>query len=306
MTSQINPNNINGAYPVAGQDNNSQGFRDNFTNTSTNFQFAAQEITALQNSAVLNSQISGGANLTVQNNMLNSPLTNALIADFALTGVSLGTLSGTVPINYISGHYQTVTTGGSISLAFSNWPIAGQVGIVSVAINVTNTAYTVTLPAAVSVNSFGYNGIQGLYNSNPGTASSVMSFAATGVYTFTFTTSDNGSNITMTENNGLLMPFNNSGQNLTATGQACSLATTSTKFITTSAWTATLATGVDGQIKEFIMTGNGGDMVITVAAAGWKTSGSGTMTFSALGQGCIMRMANQKWHCVGNNGVVFA
>ena len=79
MTSQINPNNINGAYPVAGQDNNSQGFRDNFTNTSTNFQFAAQEITALQNSAILNSQISGGANLTVQNNMLNSPLTNALI-----------------------------------------------------------------------------------------------------------------------------------------------------------------------------------------------------------------------------------
>ena len=91
MTSQINPNNINGAYPVAGQDNNSQGFRDNFTNTSTNFQYAAQEITALQNQAILNSQLSGGANLTVQNNMLNSPLSNALISDFALTSVSLGT-----------------------------------------------------------------------------------------------------------------------------------------------------------------------------------------------------------------------
>jgi len=306
MTSQINPNNINGAYPVAGQDNNSQGFHDNFTNTSTNFQFAAQEITALQNSAVLNSQISGGANLTVQNNMLNSPLSNALVSDFAFVDVSLGTQTGTVNINYAVGHYQSVTTGGPISLAFSNFPIAGQVGVVNVTITVQSTADTVTLPAAISVNSFGYNGIQGLYNPNPGTASSVISFAATGVYTFTFTTSDNGSNITMTNNNGLLMPFNNSGQNLTATGQACSLATTSTKFTTTGAWTATLATGVDGQIKEFIMIGDGGDMVITVAAAGWKTSGSGTMTFSALGQGCILRMANQVWHCVGNNGVVFA
>jgi len=30
--SNINPNNINAAYPVAGVDNDSQGFRDNFTN----------------------------------------------------------------------------------------------------------------------------------------------------------------------------------------------------------------------------------------------------------------------------------
>ena len=48
MTSAINPNNIDGAYPVAGQDNNSQGFRDNFTNTATNFQYAADEISDLQ------------------------------------------------------------------------------------------------------------------------------------------------------------------------------------------------------------------------------------------------------------------
>jgi hypothetical protein len=305
MTSQINPNNINGAYPVAGQDNNSQGFRDNFTNTSTNFQYAAQEITALQNSAVLNSQISGGANLTVQNNMLNSPLSNALVSNFALTAVSLGTLTGTVNVNYASGHYQTVTTGGNLSLAFSNWPISGQVGIVNVVINVTNTAYTVTLPAAISVNSFGYNGIQGLYNPNPGTASSVISFAATGAYTFTFTTSDNGSTIDLSESNGLLNPFNASGQILTNTAQVCSLATTSTKFTTTAAWTATLANGVGGQIKEFIMTGYGGDMVITVASAGWKTSGSGTITFSALGQGCTLRATNLKWYCVGNNGATF-
>jgi len=257
----------------------------------------------LQNSAVLNSQISGGANLTVQNNMLNSPLTNALIADFALTSVSLGTLTGTVPINYISGHYQTVTTGGNISLAFSNWPIAGQVGIVSVEITITNTAHTVTLPASVSVNTAG---VQGLSNPTPGTSNPRIEFAATGVYTFTFTTSDNGSTITLSQSNEILTPFNDSGENLTASGQTCSLATTSTKFATTGAWTAIMPNGVNGQIKEFIMTGHVGNMVITVNTAGWKTSGSGTITFSAIGQGCILRWANSKWYCVGNNGVVFA
>ena len=55
MTSAINPNNIDGTYPIAGQDNNSQGFRDNFTNTKTNFEFAAEEITELQNKAIFNS-----------------------------------------------------------------------------------------------------------------------------------------------------------------------------------------------------------------------------------------------------------
>ena len=53
MTSLINPNNIDGGYPVAGQDNNSQGFRDNFTNTKVNFQYAEQEITDLQDQVIL-------------------------------------------------------------------------------------------------------------------------------------------------------------------------------------------------------------------------------------------------------------
>ena len=47
MASNINPNNIDGSYPVAGQDNNSQGFRDNFTNIKVNFQYAEEEINDL-------------------------------------------------------------------------------------------------------------------------------------------------------------------------------------------------------------------------------------------------------------------
>lgn len=50
MSSNINPNNIDREFPVAGQDNDSQGFRDNFTSIKNNFSFAAAEITDLQNS----------------------------------------------------------------------------------------------------------------------------------------------------------------------------------------------------------------------------------------------------------------
>ena len=53
MTSQINPNNIDGTYPVAGVPNNTQGFRTNFTNIKTNFEYAETEIDDLQSKVVL-------------------------------------------------------------------------------------------------------------------------------------------------------------------------------------------------------------------------------------------------------------
>lgn len=48
MTSLINPQNIDITYPIAGQDNDTQGFRTNFRNIRNNFVTASQEITALQ------------------------------------------------------------------------------------------------------------------------------------------------------------------------------------------------------------------------------------------------------------------
>jgi hypothetical protein len=301
MTSQINPNNINGAYPVAGQDNNSQGFRDNFTNTGTNFQYAANEISDLQQKAILNTQLIGGAVLTNQNNMLGSPLINGLISDFAAAAVPLGVVGGDVTINYQSGHYQTFTTNSAVVLGFSNFPPAGQMGIVTVQITVSNTVHTITLPTAVSVNA---EGIQGY---TPDTRT--IAFATTGVYSFTFITSDGGSTITINETNQQLRAFNGSGELLSASGQAMSLAVTSSRFTTTTTptpWTATLAPGVAGLTKVLIMTGDGGaDMEVTVSNAGWKTSGSGTVTFTALGQSCTLRYANNHWYCTGNNGCTF-
>jgi hypothetical protein len=85
-----------------------------------------------------------------------------------------------------------------------------------------------------------------------------------------------------------------------------SLTTTATYITTTGAATATLAAGVNGQIKTIMMLVDGGDMVVTVTNAGWKTSGTGTITFDTIGNAVTLQYINNKWFCIGNNGTVFA
>jgi hypothetical protein len=85
---------------------------------------------------------------------------------------------------------------------------------------------------------------------------------------------------------------------------AASLALNASYFTTAAAETATLAAGTEGQIKTFMMAGYVGNMVITVTNPGW--GGAGTITFSAVGQGCILQYVNSKWFCIGNNGAAFA
>lgn len=99
-----------------------------------------------------------------------------------------------------------------------------------------------------------------------------------------------------------------SGVENLADGAAASLLETASFFITgATGQTATLAAGTAGMIKTFMMRGDGGgDMVITVTNAGWKSSGTGTMTFDTIGDSCTLQYVNSKWFCVGNNGVVFA
>jgi hypothetical protein len=151
MSSNINPNNIDGTYPIAGQDNNSQGFRDNFTQTKVNFQYAAEEITALQDNVLLKGPLTAGG--TVSNNLDGTLLYDATMQDFAATRVDLGTVSGTCTVNYASGHYQTVTISSGITLAFTNFPaatasISSRQGFLTLAVTAT-AGNTMTLPAAV-------------------------------------------------------------------------------------------------------------------------------------------------------------
>jgi len=292
MTSQINPNNIDGAYPVAGQDNDSQGFRDNFTNTKTNFGFASAEITDLQNKAVLKAALTGS---NLDNNMNNTVISNVQLLQASAPKSALGSVTSAA-LNFSASPYYTLSTAGSVSVSFSSWPAAGQVATLRLQITVTSTAYTLTLPSAVSV---GTSNLQGC-------ASNVITFNKTGVYEYEFETSDGGTTISIFDLNQNRDPiYLPSSQDLAASA-AASLAVTASYFSTAAAETATLAAGTAGQIKTFAMFADLGDMVITVTNAGWKTSGTGTITFDTIGDACTLQYINSKWFCVGNNGCVFA
>ena len=299
MASNINPNNIDGAYPVAGQDNNSQGFRDNFTNIKVNFQYAELEINDLESKSILKAALTGG---TLDNNMLNNTIYAVNLDDVSTTRIAATATSGTVTLNYASGQYQTVAPStGPITLAFTNWPASGYFGLLRVQITVTNLAYTVTLPTPPV--SLGTTGIQGY-------SGGIITFAATGTYVFDFSRSDGGTTITVNDvtraNNVLTNPlFLTIGEDLAASA-AASLTKTTSYFSTAAAETATLAAGSDGQIKVFAMVADTGDMVITVTNTGWKASGTGTITFDTIGDACTLMYTNAKWFCIGNNGVTFA
>jgi len=293
MTSAINPNDIDGAYPVAGQDNDSQGFRDNFTNTATNFQYAADEITDLQNKAVLKAALTG---TTLDNDMNGSLLYNFQAKQVSGTVNAIGTTSGTVTLNFESGSYQTLTTGGSVTLGFTNFPASGVSATIVLRITVASTAHTLTLPAAVSI---GTSNLQG-YVSN------VITFSTTGTYIFEFTTVNGGSAVSIVDlirnRDPIYLP---SSEDLAASAGA-NLAVTTSYFSTSAAETATLAAGYAGQIKVFAMYADSGDMVITVSNAGWKSSGTGTITFNDIGDACTLMYINSKWFAIGANGVAFA
>jgi hypothetical protein len=123
MASNIVPGNLDGEFPIAGIDNDSQGFRTNFTNTSTNFSAAKAEIEDLQAKTILKAPLDGET--TVDNDMLGEQLKAATFIDSRETIFAHSTVTGTVEIDHQNGHYQTLTTTGPITLTFTNFPGTG-------------------------------------------------------------------------------------------------------------------------------------------------------------------------------------
>lgn len=119
MTSLIYPNNIDTTYPVAGQDNDTQGFRTNFTNIKNNLQTAKDEITALQgnvttlNNGTFTSGLSVTGNITASGGLtISSGITSlgGAIQFANLTTAQIATISptnrGMTVYNYTTGNIQ--------------------------------------------------------------------------------------------------------------------------------------------------------------------------------------------------------
>ncbi len=192
MTSAINPNLIDGAYPVAGQDNNSQGFRDNFTNTINNFTFAAAELTDLQTYAVLKGPLGSiGQTGTPDNDMAYTFLTAPQFIKSVETINAIGNVSsgGSQTIDWSDGHFQTISVTGSATLSFaSTWPTNNL--WTKLRLRVLSYGSTaVTFPTTVTEN------IQNIRGYTSGTTV----YLSDGLHEFEFSTYSNGSPVTITD-----------------------------------------------------------------------------------------------------------
>ena len=141
MASNIVPGNIDGTYPKAGQDNSSQGFRDNFAEIKTNFSTAQSEITNLQNNK---------ASLNATSDFTNNEVLKAKFKNTSETIYAHGSVSsGTITIDHTNGHYQTATITADTTFTFLNFP-AGAMGRIILDLTVSPTSTGIlTFPSAV-------------------------------------------------------------------------------------------------------------------------------------------------------------
>jgi len=189
--SNINPQSIDGTYPIAGQDNNSQGFRDNFTNTVNNFTFAAAELTDLQSKAVLKAALgSVGQTGTPTNDMNYAYLTHAQLIGTVETKKAIGNVTYAQPsftVDWNQGHFQTVElVGNTASLSFSStWPATNLYTRLRLQCNTYGESCNLALPAAVATNISSIQGAMG----------QTINLPAGSVYVFEFATWNGGSTI---------------------------------------------------------------------------------------------------------------
>jgi hypothetical protein len=299
MTSQINPNNIDGTYPVAGVPNNTQGMRDNFTNTRTNFQYASDEITELQNKSLLKAAITG---TTLDNNMNDQEIYAVQLRDVSYAYSALTATAGSINIDYSVAPFQQINLSGPISLSFSNWPTAGTAGTVRVGFNISNVSQTVTLPASVS------QGVAIIAGSAPGTpgVSNTITFGAVGNYAFEFVTVDGGTTIWVFDNS---RPPDRFFANLTIANTAVSTSTSTGALVVTGGTGIQGNLNVGGNLRTYTNTGNvafsaltSGFVSLNVPVVPANTAGALNIVGSTNGAYQPIYNAGSMFHITGNDG----
>ena len=194
--SQINTNGINVNYPVPGQNNSSQGFRDNFSQIKNNLNTAASEITDIQNKVVVKAALN---DTVINNDMGNTLISNASTSGFRATTYNLGNaLSGTVLVDVNRADVQYGAVTGNLNLQFGGWAPTNTESNVVLRLTVANTDAVISLPNACvsSNNNFGVTVLENYQNANG--VATLTTPANVEVLEYTFSTLDCGNSVTVT------------------------------------------------------------------------------------------------------------
>ena len=129
---------IDEEFPIAGQDNDSQGFRDNFSEIKTALSVAKTELSDLK---------TNGARLDGNNNFNGNVISNVSLLQAASTVYNTGNINSNSTIEWSDGSYQNVTVTADVVLSLGSWPTAATMGFLRMAFRSDGTSRSVTLDA---------------------------------------------------------------------------------------------------------------------------------------------------------------
>lgn len=107
MVSNINYGSIDATFPIAGKDNDSQGFRENFGYIKSGLQIAQGEITALQSTSASTSE---------DNSFNNNKISQAIFVNTSDSFFDGGEISTNSAVTFANGLHQKFAIAGTLTL----------------------------------------------------------------------------------------------------------------------------------------------------------------------------------------------
>jgi hypothetical protein len=184
MASNINYASIDETYPIAGKDNDSQGFRDNFGFIKNSLTSAKSEIENLQNNTV---KLNEDNSFSFENTISKAQLKN-----WGETLHDGGTIGTDTLVSYTDGSVQLFKIAGDLNLSLDGFPPINIVGKLRIHLtNDTTVPHTVTFDVqggTIKTNIMfnGYTGSTAARTSNPITLSSESNPVVIDFWTYDF------------------------------------------------------------------------------------------------------------------------
>jgi hypothetical protein len=148
--SNIVTNTIDIHYPVAGVDNDSQGFRDNFARIQTALAEAKTELELFETHAVLKSPLSSTGVAT--NDLAAGVIINGSYNKFYPTSYINNSITDTtVTISLFNGTFQSFSLSQNTTLTFSHWPVTGKYATIRIHLTAASSSQ-VSITSIVSAN----------------------------------------------------------------------------------------------------------------------------------------------------------